>query len=199
MSSNSNSLLINNTFSGISSDGTYQTIIMRKPNSIYGYKLYCSQDAGENWKITEISALLVMYIVVFKPTDSGTQETLLGVFRREEQAIRFLSERRANLGLDPANDPTHSVDKLVVHGNQVQPMITMNNCGQKQLLIYDGIIMNTVDGGISWVVSNPEIFVGIKKDGKCALIYANDSYKNHDGVPLSYTFRKMVYYGGYYQ
>jgi len=172
---------------------------MRKPNSIYGYKLYCSQDAGENWKITEISALLVMYIVVFKPTDSGTQETLLGVFRREEQAIRFLSERRANLGLDPANDPTHSVDKLVVHGNQVQPMITMNNCGQKQLLIYDGIIMNTVDGGISWVVSNPEIFVGIKKDGKCALIYANDSYKNHDGVPLSYTFRKMVYYGGYYQ
>ncbi len=199
MSNNSNSLLINNTFSSISSDGTYQTIVMRKPNSIYGYKLYCSQDAGENWKSTEISALLVMHIVVFKPCDSGTQETLLGVFRREEQAIRFLSERRSNLGLDPANDPTHYVDKLVVHGNQVQPMITMNNCGEKQLLIYDGIIMNTVDGGVSWVVSNPEIFIGIKKDGKCALIYANDSYKNHEGIPLSYTFRKMIYLNGYYQ
>lgn len=197
--SNSNSLLINNTFSGLSSDGQYQTIIMRKPNSIYGYKLYCSQDSGDNWKITELSNLLSMYAVIFKPTDAGTQESLLGVFRREEQAIRFLSERRANLSLDTNTDNTHMIEKLAVHGNQIQPMVTLNVCGQRQLLIYDGIIMNTVDGGLSWSITNPEIYIGIKKDGKCALIYANDSYKNHEGVPLSYTFRKMVYLNGYYQ
>jgi len=195
----SNSMLINHTFSGLSQDGQYQTIIIRKPNSIYGYKLHCSQDAGENWKVTEFTSLLTMYAVIYKPTDAGTQETLLGIFRKEDSANRFLSERQTNLGIDSSTDTTHIIEKLAVHGNQIQPMVTLNVAGLRQLLIYDGIIMNTSDGGIHWSITNPEIYVGIKKDGKCALIYANDSYKNHDKIPLSYNFRKMVYLNGYYQ
>lgn len=160
-----------------SSQGLRQIVLMKKPLSTFAFKVMTTRDGGRRWQSVDVASLLHMWVV----QDKATGE-VWGVFRSQAEA-ECASERVPGLTAPVKTSVKGNLNVGTTHGT-VQ--IDLQICGEHALLVYDGILVSSQDGGQTWAVTNPTLYVGVLKSSNKVFLYVCESFTS---VP----YREVVF------
>ncbi len=157
------------------SRGLRQVILMKKPMSMYTYKLLTTENGGRIWRSVDVASLLFMWVVLVQG-----ENTVWGIFRSQEDAERAVCRA-------PNRESLSTPAKTAVKGNlnvgstNGSVQVELQICGEHVVLLYDGVMLCSVDGGQHWFVSNPCVYVGISSEktvNSLLLLYVSESYES---------------------